>query len=83
MLSIPKEKTLNYPHRSEEQQDALEHLQHSPYASDDRPFNSISKFCLTGYEPVDVINKAIVDVQGVQDNQWWYEENIKQKRGGL
>ena len=64
---------MNYPYRSDEQQSALEHLPHSPYASDDTPFNAINKFCLTGYEPVDVINKAMVDVQGTQDNLWHYE----------
>ena len=64
---------MRYPHRTEEQQAALDHLQHSPYASDDTPFTSLNRFCLTGYEPVDVLSKAMVDVQGTQDNSWWYE----------
>ena len=62
-----------YPHRTEAQQDALEHLPHSPYATDDTPFNSLNKFSQTGYEPVDVLSKALVDLQGTQDNIWFYE----------
>jgi hypothetical protein len=71
---------VNYPYRTDEEQAALEHLPSTPYATDDKPYRSTNSFSLTGYEPVDIVQKSLVDKHGVMDNEYWYnqtrEENL-------
>ncbi len=71
-----------YPHRTEDEQSALEHLPHSPYAFDDNPYLSTQRYSLSGYEPRDVQRKAMVDSQGAKENLWWYE-NLRREEAKL
>jgi hypothetical protein len=57
----------SYPYRTEDEQEALDHLPNSPYAFDDLPFINTQRYCLSGYEPRDVQRKAMVDCQGAKD----------------
>jgi len=66
---------MEYPHRTDDEQAALEHLPNSPYAFDDRPYLNTQRYSMSGYEPRDVMRKALVDAQGAMENLWWLEHN--------
>lgn len=63
---------MNYPFRSDEQQSALDHLPHGPYAFADKPYLSTMRYSLSGFEPRDIAAKQLVDSQGIEDNTYWY-----------
>jgi hypothetical protein len=71
-----------YPYRDEQQQAALEHLAHGPYASDDKPYLSTQRYSLSGYEPHNIADKQAVDAQGVIENWIWYNTLYRMKVGG-
>jgi hypothetical protein len=63
---------MNYPHRTDEQQAALDHLPAGPYYNCDAPHLFTARYSPTGFEKRDIDQKADVDKQGVQDNLYWY-----------
>jgi hypothetical protein len=65
---------MNFPYRSDEQQAALDHVPHGPYAFSDKPYLSTERYSLSGFELRDIEAKKLVDAQGIQDNIWWYEK---------
>lgn len=65
---------MNYPYRTDEEQTALEHMPDSPYDTDDQPHLSIARYSLTHYEPREVADKRALDMQGVLDNAYWYNQ---------
>lgn len=73
---------MNYPYRTEEEQSILEHMPHSPYASDDHPFLATQRYSMSGYDPREVDDKSRLDTQGVYDNRYWYSLN-KGQRGEM
>ena len=62
---------MTYPYRTDEQQAALDHLPHGPYAFADKPYLSTERYSLSGFEPRDIKNKRMVDEQGIQENTYW------------
>jgi len=62
---------MNYPYRTDDEQAALNHLAHSPFAFDDKPYLTTQRYSMSGYEPRDVQRKALVDAQGAAENLWW------------
>jgi hypothetical protein len=65
---------MNYIYRNDDEQAALEHLPHSPYAFDDKPFLSTQRYSMSGFEPRDVQRKAMVDSQGAKDMLYSLEQ---------
>jgi hypothetical protein len=65
---------MNYPYKTDEEQIALEHMPDSPYDTDDQPHLSIARYSLTHYDPREVEEKRILDMQGVLDNAYWYDK---------
>lgn len=70
---------MNYPYRNEDEQQALEHLPHSPYAFDDKPYLNTQRYSMSGYEIREVERKSLVDAQGAKDMQYSLEAWKKQK----
>ena len=62
---------MSYPYRNDEQQAALDHLPHGPYAFSDKPYLSMERYSLSGFEPRDIVAKRKVDEQGIEDNNYW------------
>jgi hypothetical protein len=68
-----------YPHRTEADDKFLETLPHIRYATDDTPHISTARYSLNSdYEPRDVTAKVSLDMQGAQDNLFWYAFNKRQ-----
>jgi hypothetical protein len=63
-----------YPYRTDAEQSALEHLPHGPFAFSDKPYLSTERYSLSGFEPRDVEEKRLVDMQGIQDNLYWFNQ---------
>jgi hypothetical protein len=59
---------LTYPYRTEKEQSTLDHMPHSPYAHDDKPFLNTMRYSMSGYDSRDVADKARLDAQGAADN---------------
>lgn len=71
---------MNYPHRSDAETEALAKLPGTPYETDDKPFVSTSRYCLSShYEPYFVDFKDAVDNQGKQDNLYWFNQTRQQR----
>lgn len=71
---------MKYPLRDERQQKAMDDLPSSPYATTDKPFLFTQRYSVTGgFEPYQLQDKELVDDQGAQDNQYWYQRTIEQK----
>lgn len=62
---------MNYPHRDDVQQAALNRLPSTKYVEDDKPFLSTQRYSLSpDYEPSDVEGKRLVDTQAAMDMQY-------------
>lgn len=69
-----------YPLRNDRQQQALNDLPSSSYATTDKPFLFTNRYSVTGgFEINNLDDKELVDDHGAQDNQYWYQRNIDQK----
>ena len=74
---------MNYPHRTDAEQAALERLAGTPYAQDDAPHLKTQRITLSAdYDNANLSDKAMVDTQGVADNWYWYETNRIANRAG-
>jgi hypothetical protein len=72
---------VNYPHRTEDDTQALTRLARSAYAEDDMPFMHTARYTLSpDYEFDDVMAKTRVDIQGAMDMQYslaqWKEKTL-------
>lgn len=74
---------MKYTFRTDTQQRALESLPDSQFISVDKPFLYTQRYSITGgFEPFQLEDKEMVDEQGTQDNQYWYQRTIEQKMKG-
>ena len=66
---------MNYPHRTDPQEAAIERLPATAYAEIDRPFLFTQRYSLSpDFENSDVIAKQQVDLHGTMDNLYWLEK---------
>lgn len=74
---------MNYPHRTDAEQAALERLAGTPYTVDDAPYLKTQRITLSAdYDNANLTDKAMVDTQGVADNWYHYERNRVENRAG-
>lgn len=65
---------MKFPYKDEKDIAALERLQHTAYAEDDKPFLATQRYTLSpDYDPADVTAKQRVDMQGAMENIWWLQ----------
>ena len=73
-----------FPHRTDEEQAALDRLQNTAYATDDAPHLKTQRITMSSdYERQNVEDKSLVDAQGAAANWWWYQYNSGENRRGL
>jgi hypothetical protein len=74
---------VNYPHRTDAEQAALDRLHTTPYALDDAPYLKTQRITLSSdYDNANLTDKAMVDTQGVADNWYHYERNRVENKAG-
>ena len=67
---------MQYPYRNADEEGHLERLASTPYALDDAPYLKTERYSLdSSYSQADVDAKRLLDMQGAQDNLWWYNRN--------
>ena len=66
---------LSYPHRTDAQEAALNRLNSTAYATEDKPFLFTERYSLSAdYDPSDVVAKRQVDLHGAMDNFYWMQK---------
>ncbi len=64
-----------HPYRDDKTQETLEHMPHSPYAYDDKPYLSTQRYSVSAsFDPKLVADKAALDSQGAAENLWWLNQ---------
>jgi hypothetical protein len=64
-----------YPYRDAVTQATLEHMPHSPYDLEDKPFLSTQRYSVSAnFDPQLVADKAALDAQGAADNLYWINQ---------
>lgn len=69
-----------YPTRTDTEQATLEHLPHSPYSYDDKPYLSINRYSVVGFELHEIDSKRALDAHGALDNAYWYNRTREDNR---